>query len=242
MPWLVRVALAARERELAERTACVAGDIARTNPGFATVSAAAEHARGVLDSDPSRLGWARLLMRTPGSARRQRRIWASCGSCATTAGRRRCLPGRRDGRLRSGRRCEGYGQGAAAPAPTGRAAPALGSASGPGRGLGKPHGHRAGDLRAGLARAEHQEVADRKYVSVHTLPSTCVRSSASSGSPRASSSRGLPSRTHRPRPTERTGGGPDSVPVADLRYRRRHSSLPWTAAAASHGPGARSAP
>jgi DNA-binding CsgD family transcriptional regulator len=61
MPWLVRVALAAGERELAERTAWVADDIARTNPGFATVSAAAEHARGILDSDPSRLGQARLL-------------------------------------------------------------------------------------------------------------------------------------------------------------------------------------
>ena len=61
MPWLVRVALAVGERELAERTAGVADDIARTNPGFATVSAAAEHARGILDSDPSRLGRARLL-------------------------------------------------------------------------------------------------------------------------------------------------------------------------------------
>ncbi len=44
-PWLVRVALAAGERALAERAAGVADDIARANPGFASV-AGRRRARG----------------------------------------------------------------------------------------------------------------------------------------------------------------------------------------------------
>jgi DNA-binding CsgD family transcriptional regulator/MoxR-like ATPase len=64
-PWLVRVAVAAARPPLAERTTFVADEIARANPGFSTMTAAAEHARGILDVDPGRLKRAWMLHEDP---------------------------------------------------------------------------------------------------------------------------------------------------------------------------------
>jgi DNA-binding CsgD family transcriptional regulator/tetratricopeptide (TPR) repeat protein len=64
-PWLVRVALAAGEPKLAERAAAAAEDIAQTNPDFPSVSASADHASGVLRGDRTRLRRARQLYRDP---------------------------------------------------------------------------------------------------------------------------------------------------------------------------------
>jgi DNA-binding CsgD family transcriptional regulator/tetratricopeptide (TPR) repeat protein len=64
-PWLVRVALAAGETELAKQTASAADDVARENPRFPTVAAAAEHAKGILGRDPDRLEQACHLHADP---------------------------------------------------------------------------------------------------------------------------------------------------------------------------------
>jgi DNA-binding CsgD family transcriptional regulator len=63
--WLVRLALATGQLELAERTASVAADIAAANQGFPTVLAAAEHAQGLLAGDPVRLKQACQLHGDP---------------------------------------------------------------------------------------------------------------------------------------------------------------------------------
>ncbi len=60
-PWLVRVAVSAGELKLAERTAAAAEDIAQKNPGFPSVSASADHASGLLQGDRTRLRRARQL-------------------------------------------------------------------------------------------------------------------------------------------------------------------------------------
>ncbi|MEV0408145.1 AAA family ATPase [Actinoallomurus sp. NPDC050550] len=49
--WLVRTALALDDRARAETVVGAAERLARDNPGFPTVAAAAEHARGLLDGD-----------------------------------------------------------------------------------------------------------------------------------------------------------------------------------------------
>ena len=64
-PWLVRVALGAGEPKLAERTAAAAEDIAQMNPGFPSVSASADHASGLLRGDRARLRRARQLHGDP---------------------------------------------------------------------------------------------------------------------------------------------------------------------------------
>jgi len=58
-PWLVRAALGAREPDRAARAAGIADEIALANPGFPTVSAAADHAGGILRADRARLHRAR---------------------------------------------------------------------------------------------------------------------------------------------------------------------------------------
>jgi ATP/maltotriose-dependent transcriptional regulator MalT len=57
-PWLVRVALSAGDRGLAEQVATTAADLASANPGFPTVQASAAHAGGLLAAEPGRLGQA----------------------------------------------------------------------------------------------------------------------------------------------------------------------------------------
>jgi DNA-binding CsgD family transcriptional regulator len=53
--WLVRFALAQGDREHTEAACAAAGDLAAGNPGFPGVSAAAAHARGLLDEDSGAL-------------------------------------------------------------------------------------------------------------------------------------------------------------------------------------------
>jgi DNA-binding CsgD family transcriptional regulator len=53
--WLVRFALARGDREHTEAACAAAGDLAAGNPGFPGVSAAAAHARGLLDEDSGAL-------------------------------------------------------------------------------------------------------------------------------------------------------------------------------------------
>ena len=57
-PWLVRTALAAGDHALAAKVARAAGALARDNPGFGTVTAAAAHSLGLLGQDPARLAQA----------------------------------------------------------------------------------------------------------------------------------------------------------------------------------------
>jgi DNA-binding CsgD family transcriptional regulator len=64
-PWLVRVALAAGEPKLAGRAAAAAEGIAQANPGFPSVSASAHHASGILRGDRTRLRRARELYGDP---------------------------------------------------------------------------------------------------------------------------------------------------------------------------------
>lgn len=59
-PWLVRVALAAGDRGAAEQTATATADLASANPGFPTVQATAAHAGGLLAAEPGRLGQAAI--------------------------------------------------------------------------------------------------------------------------------------------------------------------------------------
>ncbi len=54
-PWLVRVALAAGDREQAARIVTAIGEVARGNPTPAFIRASAEHAEGLLTSDVSLL-------------------------------------------------------------------------------------------------------------------------------------------------------------------------------------------
>lgn len=53
--WLARTALAAGQAELAAGVARMAGELARSNPGFDAVSVAATHCGGIVDRDPERL-------------------------------------------------------------------------------------------------------------------------------------------------------------------------------------------
>ena len=64
-PWLVRVALGADEPKLAERAAAAAEDIAQLNPGFPSVSASADHSSGILQGDQTRLRRARQIYGDP---------------------------------------------------------------------------------------------------------------------------------------------------------------------------------
>jgi len=64
-PWLVRVALGAGEPKLAERAAAAVEDIAQRNPGFPSVSASADHASGLLRGDRTRLRRARQVYGDP---------------------------------------------------------------------------------------------------------------------------------------------------------------------------------
>jgi DNA-binding CsgD family transcriptional regulator/tetratricopeptide (TPR) repeat protein len=49
--WLVRLALANGDRQLADLAAAVAGEVANANPSFPVLTAAAAHARGIADED-----------------------------------------------------------------------------------------------------------------------------------------------------------------------------------------------
>ena len=72
--WLVRVALAAADRERAETVAWVMAEISRGNPDVPLYRACADHARGVLDSDERRLEQAAGLHDDP---------WAAASSRST---------------------------------------------------------------------------------------------------------------------------------------------------------------
>jgi DNA-binding NarL/FixJ family response regulator len=54
-PWLVRAALAAGDRQQAERVVSVIREVSQGNPSFGAVRASAEHAEGLLESDIPRL-------------------------------------------------------------------------------------------------------------------------------------------------------------------------------------------
>jgi hypothetical protein len=64
-PWLVRVALAAGDREQAARIVTAIGEVARDNPTLAFIRASAEHAEGLLTSDVSLLQHASAQLRDP---------------------------------------------------------------------------------------------------------------------------------------------------------------------------------
>ncbi|TLS47537.1 hypothetical protein FE633_03280 [Streptomyces montanus] len=70
-PWLVRTALAADRPELAARTVVAADSLADTNADWHVLSAAAEHARGLLEGDADALRVAADLHQDPWS-----RAWA----------------------------------------------------------------------------------------------------------------------------------------------------------------------
>jgi DNA-binding NarL/FixJ family response regulator len=56
--WLVRTALAAGDKELADLAACIAEALAARNPGFPAITAAAAHSLGLAGQDPARLAQA----------------------------------------------------------------------------------------------------------------------------------------------------------------------------------------
>jgi DNA-binding CsgD family transcriptional regulator len=169
-PWLVRVALAAGEPKLAGRAAATAEDIAQMNPGFPSVSASANHASGILRGDRTRLRRARELHGDP---------WLSAsaaedlGDLLSSSGAPRaetvaCLDDALDCYERSG-----------APRDAARVRRRLRQA-----GVRRRHwaAHRGPDVGwASLTETEraiselvslglsNQEVANRKYVSVHTV-------------------------------------------------------------------------
>jgi DNA-binding CsgD family transcriptional regulator len=64
-PWLVRVALAAGDREQAARIVTAIGEVARGNPALAFIRASAEHAEGLLTSDVSLLQHASAQLPDP---------------------------------------------------------------------------------------------------------------------------------------------------------------------------------
>jgi len=64
-PWLVRVALAAGDREQAARIVTAIGEVARGNPTLAFIRASAEHAEGLLTSDVSLLQHASAQLPDP---------------------------------------------------------------------------------------------------------------------------------------------------------------------------------
>jgi DNA-binding CsgD family transcriptional regulator len=64
-PWLVRVALAAGDREQAARVVTAIGEVARGNPTLAFIRASAEHAEGLLTSDVSLLQYASAQLVDP---------------------------------------------------------------------------------------------------------------------------------------------------------------------------------
>ena len=88
--WLVRVALAAGDRERAETVAWVMAEISRSNPDVPLYRACADHARGVLDSDERRLEQAADLHDDP---------WAAA-SAAEDLGGVLAAAGRRDEAVR----------------------------------------------------------------------------------------------------------------------------------------------
>jgi DNA-binding CsgD family transcriptional regulator len=169
-PWLVRVALGAGEPELAKLAAAAAEDVARANPGFPTVSASADHASGVLRGDRTRLRRARQLYKDPwlsGSAAEDLSELLSSGS-GPQADRVACLDDALDCYERSG-----------AARDAARVRRRLRQA-----GVRRRHwaAHRGPDVGwASLTETEraiselvshglsNQEVANRKYVSVHTV-------------------------------------------------------------------------
>ena len=64
-PWLVRVALAAEDREQAARIVTAIGEVARGNPTLAFIRASAKHAEGLLTSDVSLLQHASTELPDP---------------------------------------------------------------------------------------------------------------------------------------------------------------------------------
>jgi hypothetical protein len=64
-PWLVRVALAAADREQAARIVTAICEVARGNPTLAFIRASAEHAEGLLTSDVSLLQHASAQLPDP---------------------------------------------------------------------------------------------------------------------------------------------------------------------------------
>ena len=64
-PWLVRVALAAGDREQAARIVTAIGEVARGNPTLAFIRSSAEHAEGLLTSDVSLLQHASAQLPDP---------------------------------------------------------------------------------------------------------------------------------------------------------------------------------
>jgi DNA-binding CsgD family transcriptional regulator/tetratricopeptide (TPR) repeat protein len=169
-PWLVRVAVAAGQHELAERAAAAAEDIAQMNPGFPSVSASADHASGVLRGDRTRLRRARQLYADPWLSASAAEdlgdlLSSSSGPRADTVA---CLDDALDGYERSGSARDAA-----------RVRRRLRQA-----GVRRRHwaAHRGPDVGwASLTDTErsiselvsrglsNQEVANRKYVSVHTV-------------------------------------------------------------------------
>jgi DNA-binding CsgD family transcriptional regulator len=74
--WLVRVALAADDRDRAATAAAVAADIAADNPGYPVLTAVGDHARGLLDHDLARLEQA---------ARHHVDVWARASAAEDVA-------------------------------------------------------------------------------------------------------------------------------------------------------------
>jgi DNA-binding CsgD family transcriptional regulator len=64
-PWLVRTALAAGDKEQAERVEAIIGEISRSNPTFPVIRASAEYASGLLRADAPRLRHAAGELRDP---------------------------------------------------------------------------------------------------------------------------------------------------------------------------------
>jgi DNA-binding CsgD family transcriptional regulator len=90
-PWMVRTALAVGDQNRAGGVVAAAEQLAAANPGFPTVVAAAEHARGLLDRDPAKVVQA---------AGRHRHPWARA-SAAEDAGVLLAGRGDRDGAVAS---------------------------------------------------------------------------------------------------------------------------------------------
>jgi DNA-binding CsgD family transcriptional regulator len=64
-PWMVRTALAAGNKEQAERVEAVISEISRSNPTFPVIRASAEYASGLLHADATQLEHAATQLRDP---------------------------------------------------------------------------------------------------------------------------------------------------------------------------------
>jgi DNA-binding CsgD family transcriptional regulator len=168
-PWLVRVALAAGDRGPAEQVATAAADLAAANLGFATVQASAAHAGGLLAAEPGRLGQA---------ARQHTDLWARA-SAAEDLGALQLLDGRTPGAVTSLDRALGGYQQAGAVQDAARVRRRLRQAGVRRRHWTAHRGPETGwdsltDTERSISELvaqglSNQAVANRKYVSVHTV-------------------------------------------------------------------------